>query len=119
MVSLLLNSNGKFWLSKKIFIVVVYIIGTYTATLLGGDGCYHFGTLSIFAATLILLDAKTEKTEILLGLPFVALTLFIGEFGWLNAPDFSSHEAIEIVRFSNIFSLLAIKAILTIFIIRF
>lgn len=117
-VSLYLNSKGRFWISKRIFMLIVYGIGTYTTTLLGGDGCYHFGTLSIFAASLILFDIKSEKIEILLGLPLVALSLLIGEFGWFNAPDFSSHEAIEIVRFSNIFSLLVVNSILTIFIIR-
>lgn len=53
-----------------------------------------------------------------MGFSLVVLTLLVGEFGWFNVPDFSSHEAIEIVRFSNIFSLLAANSILTIFIIR-
>jgi two-component sensor histidine kinase len=117
-ISLFLNFKRRFWISKRVFILVVYLIGTYTTTLLGGDGYYHLGTLLIFAASLILFDTKSEKIEILLGLPVVALTLLIGEFGWFNAPDFSNHEAIEIVRFLNIFSLLVINSILTVFIIR-
>jgi len=115
---MILNYKGYSKVSKKFFVLVVYIIGTYTTTLIGGTGLYHFGAFVIFISTLIIFDIRTEKRTIVLGIPFLILSVCIGEFGWFNAPDFSGHEALHLMRLSSVINLFVIISILTIFILR-
>lgn len=117
-VALLLNHKGYVWFSKRFFVFVVYSVGLWTTILLGGAGLYHLGVFTQFTATLILFDIRREKLEILLGIPFVVFIIWIGEFGIFNAADFSNHEWIQVARFANIFSLISVGSILTVFIIR-
>jgi len=116
--SLFLNYKGYSNISKRIFILVVYSVGSYTTSLIGGAGLYHLGVLAIFVSTLVIFDIRNEKFSILMGLPFLFLSICIGEFGWFNAPDFSGHEALRFMRFSSIFNLVVVISILTIFILR-
>lgn len=117
-IAFTLNRKGMFSLSKRIFIFTIYSLGLYTTTLLGGAGLYHLGVFSTFTFGLILFDVRTEKFEILLGIPFMFAILIIGELGLFNAPDFSEHESIELARITSIISLVTVNSILTIFIIR-
>lgn len=97
---------------------VVYVMGAYLTTVLGGDGYFHLGAFSIFTFGLIVFDFRTEKLEILIGIPLITLSFIIGELGLFNAPDFSDHSSIQLMRFSNIFSLVFINSIFTVFILR-
>lgn len=117
-ISFFLNRRGDFKISKRFFIFLVYGLGVYTTTLLGGTGLYHLGVFSTFVFSLILFDVRSEKVEILLGLPFVLACIIIGEYGLFGAPDFSQHPSIGIARITNILSTLAINGILALFIIR-
>jgi two-component sensor histidine kinase len=117
-ISLLLNYKGYSYISKRIFILMLYSIGSYTTTLIGGAGLYHFGAFSIFIATLVIFDIKTEIRTIILGTPILILSICIGEFGWFGAPDFSGHEGLGMMRFLSIFNLFVVITILMIFILR-
>lgn len=117
-ISFLLNKNGYFNISKKIFVFIVYATGTYTTTLIGGTGLYHLGAIVIFMSTLVIFDIRKELATILFGVPFLVSSLLIGELGWFGAPDFSSHPDLPSMRFASIVNLLLVIAILTIFILR-
>lgn len=117
-VSLFLNYYGYANISKRIFIFLVYSIGTYTTTLIGGAGLYHLGSFAIFVSTLVLFDIRSEKLTIVCGIPFLIISVCIGELGWFGAPDFSNHEGLQLMKLSSILNLFIIISILTIFILR-
>lgn len=117
-VSLILNAHGHFKIAKGLMQIVVYTIGTFMVTQLGGSAYYHLGTFTIFVFGLIVFDFKTEKWGILLGVPFVTLSLLIGELDLFGAPDFSHHEGLEVAKFSNLFGLFFVNFIFIIFIVR-
>lgn len=117
-ICLLLNNKGNFKRSKEVYVIFVFAFGTYTTTLIGGAALYHVQSMLIFFSCLIILDYKKERHLILAGLPFMILSILIGEFGWFEAPDYSDHPLTEALRVSNIFSIVVIITIFIFFIIR-
>lgn len=118
LICLYLNHNVHACISKRVFTAVIYIVAVWTTILLGGDGLYHLGVFSVFAANLILYDFKTEKIDLIVGIPIVVLIIAIGELRLFNAPDFSQHELIQLLRVANLTSLIVVNSILTFFVIR-
>jgi two-component sensor histidine kinase len=118
LASLLLNKKGKFKFSRILFIYTVYGLGLVTVLMLGGSGLYHLGVFSTFTFGLILFDVKTEKLGILFGVLITLFILAIGELELFNTPDYSQHFITPYFRMANIFSLITINSILTIFILQ-
>ena len=116
--NLWLNSKNKFELSKWLYVLVVYSMGVLSTFLLGGSSLYHIQSLLIFTSCLILFDHKKEYSQILAGIPFVAICIAVGEYQLFDVPDFSHHWWNETARLANIFSLFAISTLLINFIIR-
>ncbi len=118
LVALWLNSQHLSKPAKRYFQILTYMMGAITTVMLGGSGYYHHQALLIFFLGLIMFDWKTEKFDILLGIPFVAFSFTTGELGLFGAPDFSDHEWIQTVRFTNLTSLLLFATIFTFFLKR-
>jgi two-component sensor histidine kinase len=117
-ISLYLNFIGYSYWSKRFFVLIVYAVGVYTTVLIGGAGLYHLGAFLIFISTLLFFDINTEKLTIALGVPFLVLSLCIGEFGWFDSADFSNHEGLPLMRLSSLINLFLVIFILTLFIIK-
>lgn len=117
-ISISLNNLGFFNISKKLFVFVVYAIGSYTTILIGGAGLYHLGAIVIFISSLVIFDIRKEVWTILLGVPFLLLSLSIGEFSWFGAPDFSNHPDLPIMRLASIVNLFIVSSILMVFILN-
>lgn len=116
--SLYLNARNQSHISKWIYVIVVYSMGLLTTLLLGGSSLYHIQSVLIFQSCLVLFDFRKEKFQILMGIPFVFLTIYEGEYGLFGAPDFSGHYWNETARLMNLSSLFIIGTVLTSFIIR-
>lgn len=117
-ICLMLNKYNQFKLSKWVYVLAVFSFGTYTTTLLGGAALYHIQSILIFFSCLILFDWQKEKHQILTAIPFMILSIAIGELGLFGAPDLSSHPSTQITRISNIFSIILVSTIFIYFIIR-
>jgi two-component sensor histidine kinase len=115
---LMLNKHQQFGLSKWLYVLFVFSFGTFTTTLLGGSALYHIQSVLIFFSCLILFDWEKEKYQIIVGIPFMFLSILIGEFGWFGAPDFSAHPSTPYIRVSNILSIICITTIFITFITR-
>lgn len=116
--SLLLNRRGYFAASKWHYGLVIYSFGTMSTLFLGGAALYHLQAVLIFISCLILFDGKKERLQILAGIPFMIMSLLIGELGWFGAPDFSNHEWVQFARFANISSIVIISTVFIAFILR-
>ena len=116
--SLLLNKRGLFNASKWHYGLVIYCFGTMSTLFLGGAALYHLQAILIFVSCLILFDIKKERMQILAGIPFLVMSLLIGELGWFGAPDFSGHEWIQFARFANISSIVIISTVFILFILK-
>ncbi|MCO4814503.1 MAG: sensor histidine kinase [Flavobacteriales bacterium] len=112
------SSKGYFQITKTVSLFFIYLFGAFMTTYLGGAGYFHVGAITIFLFSLIVFDLKKEKIAIFLGLGLTMFSLFIGEFGLFNAPDFSSHPFIQVSRITNILSFTCINFIFIIFIIK-
>lgn len=117
-VCLWLNSIGKFTVSKWIYVPSIYSMGVLTTIMLGGSALYHLQSFLILASCLILFDHSREKTQILIGLPFVVACVYLGEGSHSFVPDFSDHWWNSTARAANIGSLFGVGTILITFIIR-
>lgn len=117
-ICLFLNKYHQFGKSKWLYVIAVFSFGTYTTTLLGGTALYHIQSILIFFSCLILFNWKKEKYQILTAIPFMLLSITIGELGWFGAPDFTNHPITPIIRVSNIISVTLVTTIFISFIIR-
>ena len=117
-ICLYYSSKGYFQISKKVSLFFIYIFGALMTTCLGGAGYFHVGAITIFIFSLIVFDLNKERLEVLLGLAVTILSLLIGELGWFNAPDFSSHPFIGIMKIVNILSFTLMNFIFIMFMIE-
>lgn len=117
-ILLLINSKGKFNVSKWVYLFALYTMGILSTILIGGDALYHIQALLIFASCLVLFDVKKEILQILIALTFTVFIITIGEFNIFGTPDFSEHYLTPYARIANIFSLLSIVSIFAVFILR-
>lgn len=117
-VLMYLNSKGMFAISKWVYMFSLYSMGIVSTILIGGDALYHIQAILIFASCMVLFDVKTELPQILIGLPLTALSIAIGEYQLFGSPDFSDHYLTPVARIANIFSLLTIGSVFTVFILK-
>lgn len=119
-VSLLLNSKGKFTVSKWTYLISLYTVGLITTFLLGGSTLFHLQVLLIYFSCLIIFETsrKEEQIQIILGIPIVVLIILIGEMDWFEVPDYTNHYWYETARLANISSLFTVLTIFALFILR-
>lgn len=118
-VALYLNKKGEFQRSKNVLFYTVYAVGCHSILILGGDTLFHLGSFTTFTFGLLIFDYRKDKLLIAVSVVYILFTQFAGEHGFLfNAPEFSSFQGIETIRFFNILSMVIINSVFVLFMLK-
>lgn len=118
-ITLILNSKGKMQLSKTVLFYTVYALGYTTIFNIGGDPLFHLGGFTAFTFGLLILDYKKDKVLLIVSCFYILTCAYLGEHDYLfDAPDFSTYDGIETIRFFNIASMILLNSIFVMFMLK-